>query len=225
MTRARSFTAVELLLAITLTAIIAGTVVSVYVFVATRVAHMTSEMSVAEQVSKLRAAMAPIIQDAVEVEIKSSGGQRALVCTMPAIGHDDNGDGVKDRYEPLTVDLSGGEQWGKGERIWFYQADDTGVLGTAGRKVFMAKRLDDSNPSGLDVHEAFNTYHGSSTYRYNYIDNLAFSVDDGIQIATVDVKASKEVHDNVGRKAASAAKARLYEATHSFKVYWRREID
>ncbi|GIV02481.1 MAG: hypothetical protein KatS3mg015_1311 [Fimbriimonadales bacterium] len=222
----RAFTVVELLIAVSLTAIIAGTLVSVYVFVSTRAAHGVAEQNVLDQVRDLTRDVSKTIENSVRCETVNVSGQWALKCVMPAQPTSTDARNVANAFAPTDLSARGIERWGEGQRVWFYQADETGKLGRAGLYVWRAVRSDDAIPTDADADRAWSFYYGGVGYRWSLINSISFSVTPSERLATVTVKGSVLAGDSEERGKLVGAdeldKARTYSLTMSRAAYWLR---
>lgn len=222
----RGFTVLELLLTLTLTAILAGTLVSLYVFVATRAAHGVAENNVLTQVRSVTSDISRTIANSVRCELVSVGGKTALKCTMPEQEGAKDARGNVVEYTPKSLSPRAIEQWGVGKRIWFYQADHTGVLGTAGTILWKAIRADDAVPGSGDVDREWSYYYGGTLYRWNLITSVSFAVTASARRASVTVTGAVLAGRSEERGDPSATdpieKAQTYALTMSREAFWLR---
>lgn len=222
----RGFTVLELLLTLTLTAILAGTLTSLYVFVATRAAHGVVENNLLMQVRSVTNDIAHTIANSVRCELVSVGGKTALKCTMPEQELSTDARGNVAEYTPKSLSPRGIEQWGVGKRIWFYQADATGTLGTAGTIVWKATRSDDSMPGTTDLAREWSHYYGGELSRWNLITSVSFTVDAASRRASVTVTGAVRANraDEKGDPTAidPFERAQTYTLTMSRDAFWLR---
>jgi type II secretory pathway pseudopilin PulG len=222
----RAFTVVELLIAVSLTAIIAGTLVSVYVFVSTRAAHAVAEQNVLDQVRDLASDIARTVENSVRCEVVTVSGQSALKCLLPAQPNSTDARNVATSFAPTALSARGIERWGEGQRVWFYQSDDTGKLGRSGDYVWRAVRNDDSVPTDADADRAWSYYYSTSRYRWSLINEVSFSVSSSDRSATVKIKGSVLATEAERRGRLTGGdtleKARTYWVTMTRTAYWLR---
>lgn len=222
----RGFTVLELLLTLTLTAILAGTLVSLYVFVATRAAHGVAENNVLTQVRSVTGDISRTIANSVRCELVTVGGKTALKCTMPEQEGAKDARGNVVEYTPKSLSPRAIEQWGVGKRLWFYQADHTGVPGTSGTILWKAVRPDDAVPGAGDVDREWSYYYGGAVYRWNLITSASFTVNSTARRASVSVTGSVRARrlDERGDPSATdpVEKAQTYTLTMSRESFWLR---
>lgn len=222
----RGFTVLELLLTLSLTAVLAGTLVSLYVFVATRAAHGVAENNVLTQVRSVTGDIARTIANAVKCEVMVVSGRTALKCTMPEQEGAKDARGNTIEYFPKSLNPRAIERWGIGKRIWFYQADGTGTLGTVGTTVWKAVRSDDSIPGAADVAREWSHYYGGTVYRWNLITSVSFSVNATARRASVTVTGAVRANRSDEKGDPSTLdlfeRAQTYTLTMSRDAFWLR---
>lgn len=222
----KGFTVLELLLTLTLTALLAGTLVSLYVFVATRAAHGVAENNVLMQVRSVTNDISRTIANSVRCDLVTVGGKTALKCTMPEQEGETDARGNVVDYIPKSLGPRAIEQWGVGKRIWFYQADSTGVLGTDGTILWKAVRADDATPSSSDVDRTWTYYYDGTAYRWNLITSVTFAINAPARRASVTVTGSVRARglDEIGNPSAldPIERAQTYTLTMSRDAFWMR---
>ncbi|HLK15781.1 MAG TPA: hypothetical protein VKT78_13340, partial [Fimbriimonadaceae bacterium] len=165
MTRRRAYTMVEMMLAVSMTAVIVGTVTLLYAYTIERmgcgVADATTQREAAYGLDVIDAT----INKAQSCASVSVSGNVALKCTMPANCSDLNGDGILDSCTPDAINRRSQERWGNGYRVWFYLSDTTANSATPGSVLWMAKRTDDGVPTQADTVKSFTYFPGNSKIR------------------------------------------------------------
>ncbi|MER3466588.1 MAG: hypothetical protein C4340_05585, partial [Armatimonadota bacterium] len=198
------------------------TLVSLYVFVATRAAHGVAVNNVLMQVREATNDICRTIANSVRCELVNVGGKTALKCTMPEQEGATDARGNVVEYIPKSLSPRAIEQWGVGKRIWFYQADATGVPGTTGTAV----RVDDAVPSSADVDRDWSYYYGSTVYRWNLITSATFTVNPTARRTSVSVTGSVRARGMEERGDPSAIDtidmAQTYTLTMSRESFWLR---
>ena len=222
MRRARGITLVEVLLATLLTAIIVGTLTSLYVFVVNRAAHAAADVSTTHQVQALSGILKRNISSAVSCEVVTAGGNTGLKCIMPVDGVDKDTDGYFDSYSPNGVSRRGIAKFGSGKRIWFYFADTTGNFAVPGKLLWKAVRTDDALPTAADVDNAFTYYYGSGKETWNLIESVTFVTDSSRGITSYSINSSSLTRTDMRKSdAVSITDADSYTADLSRTIYWR----
>jgi type II secretory pathway pseudopilin PulG len=181
------FSLAEMLLVTALTAIVLGTVVSLYSFTMTRAARSVSKFTVADQANRAADVMADTVRNAVSCSLVASGNT-GLRCLMPEVGTDTTGDGYLDQFRPKGVSRRGIEKYGAGKRVWFYRSS-TGAYASTGTILRRAERSDDALPVGGDVDPLF-TFYQNTQQNYPLVTNVQWSVDAAKHEVTITVTAS-----------------------------------
>lgn len=180
MTSRRAFTLVELMLVSAMTAVIVGALGALFVFVATRASQTMSKNGVLLQAQALSEELDNTISQAQSCKLVNlRGGITGLKCVMPASGTDVDGDGIRDKYDPLGVRPNGREGYGAGKRMWYFMSDSSGATSAvmAHDGIFWRSwRDDDSIPSVGDLDRKFAYYYGTTNPKWNFIDTVSFTV-------------------------------------------------
>ena len=129
MTRRRAFTLVEMMLAVALTALILGTVTSVYAFTIKRLGYGLADASSQNEAEYAMDVIDGTIGKAQSCTVVSMSGAQGLKCVMPATCTDLTGDGILDTCSPNYINRRSLEEWGNGYRIWFYFGGSNGHHG------------------------------------------------------------------------------------------------
>lgn len=170
----KGFTIVELLLTTSLSAMVVGSVASVYLFAATRGAHTMATGATVYQAQGTARLIDRVISNATKASIVTSGSSTGLKCQMPDNSIDNDGDGIYDDFRPSKF-TGANARWGKnGVRVWIYMADSTGDFLRPGSILWMAKRADDLYPTSADKTQAFAYYSDTASIKNNLIDSITW---------------------------------------------------
>lgn len=170
----KGFTLIELLLATSITAMVVGSVASVYLFAATRGSHTMATGETVNQAQKLARTIDGLIANSTKASVIVSGSSKGLKCVMPANATDVDGDGVFDTYKPSK--FSGpNARWGAGTRVWVYTADSTGDFLRPGSILWISKRADDLYPTTSDKLGATTYYSNTASLLNNLIDSATWT--------------------------------------------------
>lgn len=212
MTKRRGFTVIETILASTLTAMVVGTLISLYALVATRTMHSYTDSNTVWQVSSVADEMSEYISNAINVSTKTVGGTTALKCTMPATGRSANGNGRYEFYEPDKIIGLGQEDFTTGQRVWFYMGDKFGTPSSSGTMIHKAVRSDDLDPSTSTVDWSWERPPGKTTSRFPTITGFVATIDGTNNSVTLTVNGSTEA--GTERQAgAQTANTNRYDVT------------
>lgn len=180
MTKARGFTLVELLFVTVITAIIVGSLGSLFLFVANRAAQTMSKNSVLMQAQALADELDATFSQAqgcVLIPIRT--GVNGIKCVLPSVGTDSEGDGVIDKYGAAWIGPTGREGFGTGKRVWFYMSNSGGLTANAvvkGGVLWRAWRNDDSLPTSSDIDAKFAYYYDRTVNKWNLIDRIDYTI-------------------------------------------------
>ena len=166
---------VEMMLAVSLTALIVGTVTAVYAYSIQRLGYGLADASTQQQAEyglDVIDKTVNLAQTCVAVSVSST---QCLKCTMPSNCTDTNGDGILDSCSPSAINRRSLERWGNGYRVWFYLSDSSGTPGHSGSILWMARRTDDSTPTSSNVVTSYTYFPGNSVLRQSLAPSVTAS--------------------------------------------------
>ncbi|MHB8635897.1 MAG: PilW family protein [Fimbriimonadaceae bacterium] len=175
MTRKRAFTMIELMLTVSLTALIVGSLTAVYAFTIERLGYGMIQASSQSEAEYGLDVIDGIVSKAQACSTVTVSGIPCLKCIMPATCADTNGDGILDTCSPNAINRRSQERWGNGHRVWFYLAGNTGVPATQGSFLWMAMRSDDLPPTATDIVRSFTYLPGNTKARLDLIESMTAS--------------------------------------------------
>ena len=163
-----------MMVAMTMTVALVGVTSLMYGFVAVRMGHALSKYTSQREAERAEDLIAQTVSLAQGCSLQSLAGNPALKCTMPANCSDLNADQVPDVCGPISEDRRGLDHYGTGQRIWFYVSDVTATpTVTGGSILYMASRLDDSNPTVADAIQSFTYYPGGTLLKLHLLTGMS----------------------------------------------------
>jgi len=202
-----------------LTGLIVGAVGGMFVFAASRSAHAMANEAVLEQTTTVLYQLEKTISQATTCSSVSLGGGNGLKCVMPQNGTDFDGDGYMDSFTPYHDSRRSTEEWGEGQRVWFYNSDSTGNPSNQGVYVWRAKRTDDNNPTTSDADPTWTKYYGGSA-RNPSITGFSFTVNSAAHTVSITLIANQL--DRAQRSSTlSSDSATSQSITVTRTIYWR----
>ena len=219
----RGFSLVELLIVVTLSALVLGVTVSLYGFSMTRLAQNGSRYATEDQARKLLDEMESVVRDSTNVSIVTSGTNTGLKCTLAqqsfrSATSTSTGSKVTASADPIGVTKRGFDKHGTGKRIWFYMAASPGAFGTSGTNYYRAERNDDSNPTATDVVTNFTTYSGSTSQRFPLVTSMAYTLDSTNKTVSLTVTARSLWRDE---RTGSTGDKQSQTFTETRTIGWR----
>jgi hypothetical protein len=215
--RNRGATLIEMLLVMAMTAIVVGSMASLYGFVAIRTAHTIATTSALDQAEMVADEITYYVMNSKETIRIVSGSQYALKCRMPVDFIDIRNSGRPDRYILSSVSAIHTETFDDGVWVWFYTSDSSGDYGKVGNNFYKAIRSDNANPVGANVDAAWN-YHHDGSHRFNLVDGFFATSNSGESMFTVT--ASADTRANIKSASGSTATDNRAVAV-SRHVAWR----
>lgn len=228
MTSRRAFTLVELMMVTAITAVIVGTLGSLFVFVSTKASQSLSKNGVLLQTQALSEAFEQTFSQARSCQVVAvRSGVNGIRCQLPATGTDQDGDGVIDKYSGNWVGPTGREGYGEGLRVWYYMSDNTGLPASAvvkGGKVWRAFTSGNSLPTGGEVDTKFAFYYGNTAQpKWNFIDSIEFTVNaDGTVGYTIKSSKLFRAERAAATSDAASTKTQLILNRTVYCKNWRR---
>ena len=205
MTRRRGFTLLEMMLAVSIMAILIGGVTAVYAYTMVRLGYSLASYTTQREGEYGLDVIDHIIGESQTCSQISVGGNPCLKCILPASCVDPIGDGTSYVCSPDTINRRSLERWGNGKRIWFYLANSGGVPTTPGSILWMACRTDDSTPTATDIVNAYTYYPGNTKLRVDLIQALTTMAGANANLDQVTVT----VGSYTGQDAAAPSSASL----------------
>ena len=163
---------VEMLLVVSMTALIVGAVTAIYAYTVERLGNGLADARTQRQAEYGLDVVDTTINKAQSCSLVYVSGVPCVKCTMPANCSDANGDGILDTCTPDAINRRSLERWGNGYRVWFYMADATGVPGVPGSLLWMAQRTDDGTPTSVNTVAAYTYFPGNTKVRLDLIQSL-----------------------------------------------------
>ena len=221
MTRRRGFTLIEMMIAVSMTALLVGTVTAVYAYTIERMGYSVADYSTQREAEYGLDVIEATIGRAQTCALVSVSGNTCLKCTMPATCTDKNGDGILDSCSPNAINRRSQERWGNGYRVWFYFADSNTVPSGTGPVFFMAKRVDDSTPTASDVVKAYTWYPGNTQLRLDLIQTMTAAAGGTTNQYTATVAVGAYALGHLHAAPANAGTNTSYQFALSRTAYMR----
>ena len=220
----RAFTLIELLITISIFSMIFGVTAMIYVHASYRTAEAMATNKMLSEVRSLDQYLENSIQNANTCTSVSRGlpllSATCLKFTMPATGNVTDAYGAYYNYKPLSASGST-VHWGTGLNRWFYFADAAGNYANSGNYLFVAENAG-ANPLTTDNKTNW-TYYGANTssYRWDLIDGVSWSVDIVHNSVTYTITASDLVPLGTTTSTTSNQSRQI---SLSRTVYWRHSV-
>jgi len=217
----RAFTLVEMMVAVTIFAMIFGITGMIYIHASYRTANAMASNKLLSEIRDLDQYLENTIENANTATTVSRGlpliSATALKFTMPATGNVTDAYGVYYNFKPTSASGST-VHWGTGKTRWFYFADSAGNFSNSGSYLWMAENTG-SNPSSSDNLTNWTYYGGNTaTYRWDLIDGISWSVDLVHNSVTYTITGSDLVSLGTTTSTTSS-QSRQISLTRT--VYWR----
>jgi hypothetical protein len=217
MSHKRGVTLIELMVGVVMVVVLTFATTDLYLFSTKRVAAQTTESAVQMQVTQLASEINKMVSQAKYCTIVTQGSAKALVCTMPDKGTDQDYDGVLDHFTP-DASVGGKEIYNTGFYVWFYMSDSSGAWGNAGNQIWRAVVYSNNPPAPADVDHTWEQYYGGAV-KWNLIDSVAFVVDPLAQTTTFTITGS--ALDRAERSATTDPNAPNSTLTASWTIFWQ----
>lgn len=206
-----------------LTALIIGSLTLLHAFVLRSFGDASAGFSNYRQAQSLLDAIDEVGTQAQSYALVSVNGGTYLKLVMPLGCSDTDNDGLYDLCTPMRTSNHGLEEWGQGNRVWFYFGDDTGSPNTGGRP-WVAVVSGDSLPSPSTGLSKFTKY-SNGKLKFPNIDSMTFG-SNGSNSFTVSITASSNPSELAERKTFAAQDTNLKNSfTVSRTVFtsrWRK---
>lgn len=160
-------------MALALTAMIIGAVTLLHAYVLRGLGTATSHYSNLRQTQQLLDAIDEVATQAQSYSITTVNGKSCLKLIMPATCSDTDNDGLYDTCVPARISKHGLEEWGQGNRVWFYPGNSLGVPADGGQPS-VAVVSDDSIPSNSTNLASFSTYPNGKP-KFPNVDSLSWA--------------------------------------------------
>src|SRR5947209_6247803 len=118
----RAFTMVELMVSLTIFAMVFGLAATLYAYATRRTTDALAMNNLIGQVTYVDQYLERTIENANSCTTSGNGSTTSLVCTMPQTGNTKDDVGVFATYSPISCS-SGNLHWGTGNSRWFYWSD------------------------------------------------------------------------------------------------------
>lgn len=220
--RKRGATLVEIVLTMTLTAMLLGTITLLYGFTMARLAHATANYATVNDSSTVADKIKRTVQESAGCTSELNDGDEGLKCVMPLLGTDRDNDGKLDKYQLKSVTRRGMERLGRGKRVWYYLSDSTGNFGATGTQLYRAERSDDLNPTAADVDWSFFEVN-ETKQRYGTISDFDFTVSASAQLVTFSL-GSTALNRSDRLVSTLSSTSEGYSLSTINKAYWRHAL-
>lgn len=221
----RAFSIVELLVVISLSAMVIGATVTLYGYTVNRLAIATSRFAALDQVRKLHGDIEDVVRDSVSTSTVASVSGTALKCILAANSQRASSSPSLKKSQlapPVSVAKRGYERFGSGTRVWFYFAGTSGTFNTVGTTLFRAERSDDSPPTATDVVAAWRFHPGTTTPRFDLITTLTFSVNTTTRTVSTTIAARALWRDERSGLASDKSSQTFTEMRTTGWRHWLR---
>lgn len=219
MKRRSAFTLVELMIyGAAMTALLTTTVTLYAVSVNTSSESLSRAASISAGTAALDS-IARTIENAMDCVAIDDSGRIALSCVMPDTAVDTDGDGVADRFEAKRVSSTGYEQYGRGNRVWFYIAGTNGAFSNSGTILWRAVTSMSHRPLASDADKNWTMYRNTEQPRVGRATSISVAVDSANRMATITLV----IDEATGQRSALAAGAQASKDAITLKraIVWR----
>lgn len=207
---------IELLITVSISAIVLGVMTMLFGFASVRLSDTYTQSALYDQVNGVADRIEATIRNADSCAIKDAGA--TLTCAMPVNGVDTDGDGHDDTYYPDKADKNGTEQYTVGSYVWFYNAGSTGAYSVGSGAVWRAQRVNTATVILSDVDTSFAYYYGSNR-RYPLVTSVSFVVNASQRTVTFTVNGSTRMGAELGGSTDGTSLGRTVAVTRT--VEWR----
>lgn len=213
----RGATIVEMAIAMVMIVVLMTATTTLYAYSTKKVGAQAAESALQMQVALLASEINKFVSQAKNCQVVMNGDMPALVCEMPALGTDEDFDGVNEHFTPNSSD-GGKEVYNTGFYVWFYMSDSSGTWGNAGNEIWRAVVTNPGPPSPADVDDKWRHYYGGA-YRWGLIDSIAFTNDPINQLTTFTINGSSL--NRADRSALTDPNAPGRRLSYQNTVWWQ----
>lgn len=211
----RGFTMIEMMIVVTLTAMIVGVVASLFAFTSYRLSDSFTQSLVIDQATTVANDIEKTVRNATNCTVRDAGA--TLVCTMPKTGIDSDGDGYDDTFYPDKTNNKGIEVYSNGDQCWYFNSDANGLYGTGAGMVWKADSTGPGSPAQADNNHAFMRHRGGAL-RNPLVRSVTFDVNVPSKTVTFTVLSAARM-GSTSADTSDTKNSRTISITRS--VVWR----